>query len=183
MSVHSFSSILRLTLQIFDAITRRSSATSLGTCRYVVFRIVTGFTDSPIDFLQRSLQYYRTIGIVGLSNQKIEGPLNNDSVRLCVSVLSNLSAFVASQEIYRWTTNLLRSSPRNENFAGSSTDVLVNSFIEDPIEGFSALFTSRLSRLMSRLERRLFHRSVAHWQSPSFRARTPLNLTLTHPNP
>ena len=120
---------------------------------------------------------------MGLSDYVIEGSLNNDRVRLCVSVLSNLSAFVASEEIYTWTTNLLRSSPRNENFAGSGTDVLVNSFIEDPIEGFSALFTGRLSRLMSRLERRLFHRSVAHWQSPSFRARTPLNLTLTHPNP
>ena len=119
---------------------------------------------------------------MGLSNQKIEGPLNNDSVRLCVSVLSNLSAFVASEEIYRWTMNLLRSSPRNENFGGSRTDVLVNSLVEDPIEGFPALFTSRLSRLMSRLERRLFHRSVAHRRSPSGCARTPLNLTLTHPN-
>src|SRR5437870_8045834 len=145
--------------------------------------MVTGFTDSPIDFLQQLLQHYRTIGIMGLSNQKIEGPLNNDSVRLCVSVLSDLNAFVASEEIYRWTTNLLRSSPRNENFAGSGTDVLVNSFIEDPIEGFSALFTSRLSRLMSRLERRLLHRSVAQLQSPSSYARTPLNLPLTHPNP
>jgi len=104
--------------------------------------------------------------------------LNNDRVRLCVSVLSYLTAFVASEEIYRQTTNLLRSSPRNENLAGSSTDVLVNSFIEDPIEGFSALFTSHLSRLMSRLERRLFHRSVAHGQSPSSCAGTPLYLTL-----
>src|SRR5205809_6727757 len=101
----------------------------------------------------------------------------------CVCLFSQICAFVASEEIYRWTTtNLLRSSPRNENFAGSGTDVLVNSFIEDPIEGFSALFTGRLSRLMSRLERRLFHRSVAHWQSPSSYTRTSLNLTLTHPN-
>src|SRR5205823_13709586 len=114
MSVHSFSSILRLTLQIFDAITRRSSATSLGTCRYVVFRIVTGFTDSLIDFLQQLLQHYRTIGIVGLSNQKIEGSLNNDRVRLCVSVVSNLSAFVASGENYTWMTIQLISSPLNQ---------------------------------------------------------------------
>src|SRR5207245_8438845 len=124
--------------------------------------MVTGFTDSPIDFLQQSLQHYRTIGIVGLSNQKIEGPLNNDSVRLCVSVLLYLTAFAAGEEIYRWTTNLLRSSPRNENFGGSRTDVLVNSLVEDPIERFPALFTSHLSRLMSRLERRLLHRSIAH---------------------
>src|SRR5439155_20035033 len=100
----------------------------------------------------------------------------------CVCLFSQICAFVASEEIYRWTTtNLLRSSPRNENFAGSGTDVLVNSFIEDPIEGFSALFTGRLSRLMSRLERRLFHRSVALCKSLSSYTRIPINLTLIHP--
>ena len=62
--------------------------------------MVTGFTDSPIDFLQHSLQHYWTIGIVGLSNQKIEGPLNNDGVRLCVSVLSYLRDLAAGEEIY-----------------------------------------------------------------------------------
>src|SRR5437879_98526 len=45
------------------------------------------------------------------------------------------------------------------------------------IIGFSTLFTSNLSRFMSRLERRLFHRSVAHYESASPRKVTPLNLT------
>src|SRR5437899_10400786 len=108
--------------------------------------MVTGFTDSPIDFLQQLRQHYRTIGIMGLSNQKIEGPLNNDCVRLCVSVLSNLSAFVASQKIYTWTTNLRSSRPRKENFAGSSTDALGNSFIKDTSHDYYARIRGRLSR-------------------------------------
>ena len=59
-------------------------------------------------------------------------------------------------------TRLLRSSLRNEDLAGSSTDVLVNSLVEDAIESFPALFASHFSSLVSSLERRLFHRSVAH---------------------
>ena len=47
---------------------------------------------------------------------------------------------------------LLRASLGNEDFAGSSADVLVNSFKEDSVEGLAALFTSHLSSLMGRLE-------------------------------
>src|SRR5205807_10435090 len=71
----------------------------------------TGFTDSPIEFLQHSLQHYRTIGIVGLSNQKIEGPLNNDRVRLCVSVLPQL------------TTHSLRCGRRDLRIDDESTEI------------------------------------------------------------
>jgi hypothetical protein len=48
---------------------------------------------------------------------------------------------------------LLRSSSRNEDLAGSSTDILVNSLIEDSIEGLSALFTRHLSSLVCGFER------------------------------
>jgi len=37
---------------------------------------------------------------MGLSDHEIEAGLNNDSVRLCVSVLSYLRAFAAGEEIY-----------------------------------------------------------------------------------
>src|SRR6266581_2489761 len=90
MRVHSFSSILRLTLQIFDAITRRSSATSLGTCRYVVFRIVTGFTDSPIDFLQQSRQHSGLSALWDSPTGEIE-TLRITTVSGCVCLFSHNS--------------------------------------------------------------------------------------------
>ena len=64
--------------------------------------------------------------------------------------------------VYEGTTGLLSPSLGNESLAGTSTDILVNSLVEDAIEGLSALFTSHLSSLVSRLERRFLHRSVAH---------------------
>src|SRR5438132_10462343 len=60
----------------------------------------------------------------------------------------------------------------------SRTDACVNFFVVKSIIGFSTLFTSNLSRFMSRLERRLLHRSVAHYESASPRKVTPLNLPL-----
>ena len=44
----------------------------------------------------------------------------------------------------------------------STTDTFVNFLIENAIIGSSTLFTSHLSRLMIRLERRLLHGSVPH---------------------
>jgi hypothetical protein len=60
----------------------------------------------------------------------------------------------------------------------SIADAFVNSFKEKAFKGPSALLTSHLSRLVSRLEGRLLHRSVTHYESPSPRKLTPLNLTL-----
>jgi len=36
---------------------------------------------------------------MGPSNYEIEGPLNNDGVRLCVSVLSYLRVFAAGEDL------------------------------------------------------------------------------------
>ena len=47
-------------------------------------------------------------------------------------------------------------------------NVLVNLLVEEPIKGFPTLLTSHLSRLVSGLEGRLFHRSVAHYWSSYF---------------
>ncbi len=58
---------------------------------------------------------------------------------------------------------LFGSRQRSEGSGVSGADVFVDSFVEDAIIGFSALFTSHLSSLVLRFERRLLHWSVAHY--------------------
>lgn len=105
-------------------------------------------------------------------------PLNNDYVSRCVC------HFVPKPSSRCETTygiddglDLLRSSTRNEDLGSSGTDILVNSLVEDTVEGLSALFTSHLSSLVSRLERGLLHRSVAHRDSPTTYSTGPLKIS------
>src|SRR5438094_9449811 len=53
----------------------------------------------------------------------------------------------------------------NSRCAFPTAHVLVNLLKEEPVKGFPTLVTGHLSRLVSGLERRLLHRSVAHYQS------------------
>ena len=53
----------------------------------------------------------------------------------------------------------------NSRGAFPTAHVLVNLLKEEPVKGFPTLVTGHLSRLVSGLERRLLHRSVAHYQS------------------
>jgi hypothetical protein len=57
----------------------------------------------------------------------------------------------------------VRPSWRQRSFP--TANALVNLLIEEPIKGLPTLLTCHLSRLMSRLERGLLHRSVAHYWS------------------
>ena len=57
----------------------------------------------------------------------------------------------------------VRRSWRQRSFP--TANALVNLLIKEPIKGLPTLVTGHLSRLVSGLERRLLHRSVAHYQS------------------
>src|SRR6266571_4747205 len=78
-------------------------------------------------------------------------------------------AFIKSSSmslgLWTLTNRLCGSRPRNENTAASAADALVDPFVKDTIERFSTLLTRYPSRLMLRLEGRLLHRSITHWQS------------------
>src|SRR5207249_8159273 len=74
--------------------------------------------------------------------------------------------------------HLSGSRPRTEILVLSATDALVNSVIEDAVIGLSTLFTSHPPRLVSRLERRLLHRSIAHRESVCTCKMAPLKLPL-----
>src|SRR5205807_3673201 len=59
----------------------------------------------------------------------------------------------------------VRRSWRQRSFP--TANALVNLLIEEPIKSLPTLLTCHLSRLMSRLERGLLHRSVTHRRSTS----------------
>jgi len=62
-----------------------------------------------------------------------------------------------------------------------AADVLVNPLIEEPIKGSATLFTGHLSRLVSGFERRLLHRSVAHYHSTHVYTRVSSKIFFSDP--
>src|SRR6266581_7343150 len=94
------------------------------------------------------------------------GP-KNEPVRKTISSFKRRLTSPVKRYCERESSSGLRihlsgSRPRTEILVLSATDALVNSVIEDAVIGLSALFTSHPPRLVSRLERRLFHRSITH---------------------